>query len=92
MKAKSYKLVLLLKSDIKKEVKDKLFEEIKKQLGDVKNDKVDSLGEKKLSYPVKRERRGEFAVMNFESEKVTPEFNKRLLIRDEILRHLLIRN
>ena len=89
---KSYKLVLLLKSDLKKDLKEKLFEDIKKSLGDVKNDKVVSLGENKLSYPIKHEQKGEYTVLEFESDKVNDELNKKLLIRDEILRHLLIRN
>ncbi|HVZ12653.1 MAG TPA: 30S ribosomal protein S6 [Patescibacteria group bacterium] len=89
---KGYRLVLLLKSDLKKEAKDKLYDEIKKWLGDVKSDKVTSLGEKKLAYTIKHAKSGEYVVMNFESDKVTADFNKRLLIRDEILRHLLVRN
>jgi len=88
---KSYKLVLLLKTDTKKDAKEKLYADIKSWLGGVKSDKVDSIGEKKLSYPIKNARQGEFVVMNFESENVTDDFNKKLLIRDEILRHLLIR-
>ncbi len=88
---RSYRLVLLLKPDLKKEPKDKLFDEIKKWLGEIKNDKVDSLGEKKLAYPIKRERRGEYAVMNFEAETIDTELNKKLLIKDEVLRHLLVR-
>ena len=82
---RTYKLVLLLKPDLKKEPKDKLFDEIK-------NDKVESIGEKKLAYPIKRERRGEYAVINFETEKLDTDLNRRLLIKDEVLRHLLIRN
>ncbi len=89
---KSYRLVLLLKSDLKKEQKEKLFEDIKSSLGDVTNDKVDALGEKKLMYPIKHELKGDFAVLNFESEKVSDDLNKKLLIRDEVLRHLLVRN
>ncbi len=85
-------MVLLLKPDLKKEPKDKLFDEIKKWLGAIRNDKVDSLGEKKLAYPIKRERRGEYAVMNFEAETVDMDLNKKLLIKDEVLRHLLVRN
>ena len=85
-------MVLLLKPDLKKEPKDKLFDEIKKWLGAIKNDKVDSLGEKKLAYPIKRERRGEYAVMNFEAETIDTDLNKKLLIKDEVLRHLLVRN
>ena len=88
----SYRLVLLLKSDLKKEAKDKLYTEIKKWLGDVKDEKVELLGEKKLAYTIKHAKKGEYVVLNFESGKVDNELNKKLLIRDEILRHLLIRN
>ena len=89
---KSYKLVLLLKSDLKKDAKDKIFTDIKSWLGDVENDKADSLGEKKLAYPIKHARSGEYVVFNFESDKVSPDFNNRLVIRDGVVRHLLIRN
>jgi len=89
---RSYKLVLLLKSDLKKDAKDKLFDEVKKWLGDIKNDKVESLGEKKLAYKVKNARSGEYVSFSFEAETVGADVNKKLLIRDEILRHLLIRN
>ena len=85
-------MVLLLKPDIKKEAREKLFDEVKKWLGEIKNDKIESLGEKKLAYPIKRERRGEYAVIDFEAEAVDAELNRRLLIKDEIIRHLLVRN
>jgi small subunit ribosomal protein S6 len=89
---KNYKLVLLLKSDLKREQKDKLLEEIKKWIGEAKNEKVESIGERKLAYPIKRERKGEYVVVNFETERVDDGLNKKLIIRDEILRHLLVRN
>jgi ribosomal protein S6 len=89
---KNYKLVLLLKSDLKKEAKDKLIEDIKKWIGTVKSDKLDAIGEKKLAYTIKAQRSGDYLVYNFEADNVTDELNKRLLIRDEILRHLLVRN
>jgi ribosomal protein S6 len=89
---KSYKLVLLLKSDLKKDQKDKLFDEIKKWVGDVQNDKVESIGEKKLAYQIKHAKSGEYVAFNFESDNVNDDLNKRLLIRDEVLRHLLVRN
>lgn len=89
---KSYKLVLLLKSDLKKDAKDKLYTDIKTWLGDVKNDKAESMGEKKLAYQIKHAKSGEFVVFSFESDKVGTDLNNRLVIRDEVLRHLLIRN
>lgn len=89
---KNYQLVLLLKSDLKKDAKDKLYADIKTWIGTVASAKEESLGEKKLAYPVKRAKSGEYVVMNFETENVTDDLNKKLLIRDEILRHLLVRN
>ena len=83
---------MLLKSDLKKEQKDKLFEDVKKLIGDVSGDKTEARGEKKLSYPIKRQRSGEFVILNFDADKVDPEFNKRIGIKEEILRHLLVRS
>ncbi|HVZ66705.1 MAG TPA: 30S ribosomal protein S6 [Patescibacteria group bacterium] len=88
---RNYQLVLLLKSDLKKDQKDKLFDEVKKIMGDVKEDKVESIGEKKLAYPIKSQRSGEYVVINFATDNVTSDYNKKLLIKDEILRHLLVR-
>lgn len=82
---------MVLAPDLKKDQKDKLLDEIKKIMGEVSGDKLELLGEKKLSYPIKRERRGEFAVLSFEADNVAQDFNKRLGIREEVLRHLLVR-
>ena len=89
---RKYRLVVVLKPDLKKDQKEKFFADVKKMMGDVSQDKVESLGEKKLSYPIKKERRAEFVVLNFEADNIAGDFNKRIGIRDEILRHLLIRN
>jgi ribosomal protein S6 len=88
---RSYQLVLLLKSDLKKDQKEKLFDDVKKSLGKSKDSKINPLGERKLSFPIRRERKGEYVSLTFETDKVDEDFNKRLLIRDEILRHLLVR-
>jgi len=85
-------LVVVLKPDLKKDQKDKLFTDVKKLMGNVSGDKLESLGEKKLSYPIKRERRGEFAVLAFEADNIAQDFNKRIGIKEEVLRHLLVRN
>lgn len=83
---------MVLKPDLKKDQKDKLLTDVKKLIGDVKGDKAESLGEKKFSYPLKRERRGEFIVIAFQAESISQDFNKRLRIKEEVLRHLLVRN
>ncbi len=88
---RTYQLVLLLKSDLKKDQKDKLFDEIRKWIGKLSSEKIESLGEKKISYPIKKERRGEYVVLSFESDKVGEGLDRRLSIKDEVLRHILVR-
>ncbi len=56
---KSYRLALLLKSDLKKEAKTKLVEDIKKLVGELKEVKENEIGEKKLAYTIKKEKKGE---------------------------------
>mgnify|MGYP001580490727 FL=1 len=82
---------MVLTPDLKKDRKDKLFEDVKRIMGEVSSDKMESLGEKKLSYPIKKERRGEFVALNFEADNIAGDFNKRIGIREEVLRHLLVR-
>lgn len=87
---RSYKVVLILKSDLGKEKKAKLLESIEKMFG-AKSTKIEELGEKKLAYTIKREKKGDYAVMNLEAETINSDFEKRMLITDGILRHLTIR-
>lgn len=88
---RDYKLILLLKSDLKKEQKDKLLEDVKKYLGKTESDKMTSLGEKRLAYTIKHEQKGEYFLVEFKSDKVSGELDNRLRVNESILRHLLIR-
>ncbi|OGH12370.1 MAG: 30S ribosomal protein S6 [Candidatus Levybacteria bacterium RIFCSPHIGHO2_01_FULL_36_15] len=88
---RSYRLVLLLKSGLKKEQKDKLLESVKKWAGNIKDEKIQELGEKKLIYTVAKQRSGEYVVMDFNMEKVNLDLDKKIVIEDDILRHLLVR-
>ncbi len=87
---RSYKLVLLLKSDLAKEKKKKLLDQVETWVG-AKETKTTELGEKKLMYTIKREKKGDYVFLEFGSEKIDPGFEKRLVISDDILRHLMIR-
>lgn len=88
---RNYKLVVLLKSNLKKEQKNKLINDIKIWAGSVKNDKVTEIGEKKLAYPIKKASQGELVMLEFDQETMPTEFERRLAIQDDILRHLLVR-
>jgi ribosomal protein S6 len=90
--ARKYRLVLVLKSELKKEAKDKLLTNVKSWGGKISNDKITDLGEKKFAYPIKSAQKGDYVLMEFESESVSPELENKVRINDDILRHLLVRD
>ena len=50
------------------------------------------MGEKKLAYPIKKELSGYYYVLKVEATKeIVSEFDRRALIDETILRHLIIK-
>lgn len=50
------------------------------------------LGEKKLAYPIKKEINGYYFVMQVEANhKAVSEFNRKALLDERVLRHLIIK-
>lgn len=88
---RKYRLVLILKRALDKKAADKIVADIKKLAGDVKNDKLTEMGEKKFAYKVKGEQSGNYVVWEFEAEKVAPELEPKIKLNDDVLRHLLVR-
>jgi ribosomal protein S6 len=88
---RKYRLVLILKRALDKKAVEGLVSEVKKIAGDVKNDKLTDLGEKKFSFPIKKELSGNYLVLEFETDSVSPELENRIKLNDNILRHLMVR-
>lgn len=88
---RKYKLVLILKSELKKEAKDKLLIQIKSWGGKMSNDKITDLGEKKFAYPIKGNQKGDYVLVEFESDTISKEMEEKTRIHEDVLRHLLIR-
>ncbi len=88
---RKYRLVLILKRNLDKKAVDNLVAEVKKNAGEVKNDKLTELGEKKFAYKIKKEQSGNYIVWEFESDKVSLDLEAKLRINDNVLRHLLVR-
>lgn len=88
---RKYKLVLIFKSDIKKEEKEKMLTDIKKWGGKMEKEKVTELGEKKFAYPIKKQLKGDYVLLEFESDRVEAELENKVRIHNDILRHLLVR-
>jgi ribosomal protein S6 len=89
---RKYRLVLVLKSELKKEAKETLLSNIKTWGGKISAEKVTELGEKKFAYPIKGAQKGDYVLMEFESEAVSRELEDKTRINDDVLRHLLVRD
>lgn len=86
-----YRLVLILKRELDKNAVEKVINEVKKTAGEVKNDKLTELGEKKFAYKIKKEQSGNYIVWEFESEKISLDLEAKLRLNDNVLRHLLVK-
>ncbi len=89
-----YEIMFIVKSTIDateikntSEAYQKLVENEKGKIIDFKE-----LGEKKLAYPIKKEVNGSYFVMQIEASKETiAEFDRKISLDENILRHLIIR-
>jgi len=89
---RAYELVLVLKTSLTETNRNKLLETIKALLKDAKIVKEDSLGQKPLSYSIKKEVAGYYIDISFELKEDLPkDFEKKLSVNENILRHLLLR-
>ena len=89
---RNYQLVLVLKTSLTDANKKKVLENVKSLLKGAKFDKEEDLGEKNLSYPIKRETKGLYYNYLFEAENdIAKDLDKRITANEDILRHLLLR-
>ena len=89
-----YEIMFIVKADIaEEEVANvvKSFESIITDMGGkILNSK--DLGQKKLAYEIKKQVRGYYHLLNVECEsKAVKEFDRKALIDERILRHLIIK-
>ena len=89
-----YEIMFIVKADIaEEEVANvvKSFESIITDMGGkILNSK--DLGQKKLAYEIEKQVRGHYHLLNVECEsKAVKEFDRKALIDERILRHLIIK-
>lgn len=86
---KSYRLILILKSDAEKK---KILDSLKDWLKNLKVGEANEVGQKTLSYEIKKQNAGYFIELNIEGENIPSDFEQRLHSNEGVLRHLLLRN
>jgi small subunit ribosomal protein S6 len=89
---REYTFVVIIKSDVKKERKDALMQDVQKWIGEVESPKIESLGDRKLAYPIKKQKTGEYVTLSFAAKTIPTDVNAKMLLQEDVLRHLLIRN
>ena len=88
-----YEIMFILKSNEEEAIKSQVSE-LKAIITDM-NGEIESekeMGNRKLAYPIKKELNGYYYVMQVEaSHEAISEFDRKALINETILRHLVIR-
>lgn len=88
---RTYELVLVMRPSLSEADRKKLLETIKSWFGDLKITKEDDWGSKALKYPIKKELTGHYFDLMIEGETLPEGLEKRILLQENILRHLLLR-
>lgn len=90
---RDYELTLVLRAGLTDQEREKLLENIKKMIEDVKGkiESQDLWGKKTLAYPIKKEKEGIYVyfVLFLPGEEVFP-LEKKLKTEDGVLRYLLV--
>ena len=89
-----YEIMFIIKAELdEKSVKD-TEKAMEKVLTDMKAKIVSSkdMGQKKLAYPIKKQVRGYYFLLNVESSvDAVKEFDRKIKLDENVLRHLIIR-
>lgn len=89
-----YEIMFIVKSDVSEEDEKNTVKAFKKVLTDMGAKIINSkdLGQKKLAYEIKKQVRGYYHLLNVECDsKAVKEFDRKALIDEKILRHLIIK-
>ena len=90
----NYEIMFIVRATLESAVVDKTAESFKGIISDKKGSvsEFKALGEKKFAYPIKKEINGYYFLMQIEAPaEAIAEFDRKALIDENILRHLVIK-
>lgn len=87
-----YESVIIINPNVEEEAVNKLTDEFSALINkNGKVEKVDVLGKKKLSYEVKKNKEGYYAVLYFEAEpEIISELERNYRISDDVIKFMTI--
>lgn len=89
-----YEIMFIVKADVSEEDEKNTVKAFEKVLTDMGAKIINSkdLGQKKLAYEIKKQVRGYYHLLNVGCDsKAVKEFDRKALIDEKILRHLIIK-
>ena len=89
-----YEIMFIVRTDIDEKTQGDTVAAFSKVLTDMKAKIINTkdMGQKKLAYPIKKQLRGSYYVLNVEaSADAVKEFDRKAKIDENILRHIVIR-
>lgn len=90
----NYEIMFIVKATIDSDQIKKTSDMLKKIIEDYKSKIIEfkELGEKKLAYPIKKEMNGYYFLMEIAGTKeAISEFDRKSLLDENVLRHLIIK-
>ena len=88
-----YEIMFIVRTDIDEKTQGDTVAAFSKVLTDMKAKIINTkdMGQKKLAYPIKKQLRGNYYVLNVEaSADAVKEFDRKAKIDENILRHIVI--
>lgn len=89
-----YEIMFIVKADLSEDEEKATVKSFEKVLNDMGAKIINSkdLGQKKLAYEIKKQVRGYYHLLNVECDsKAVKEFDRKALIDEKIIRHLIIK-
>lgn len=90
----NYEIMFIVKATLDETALNNITKEVQKIITDNKSKVIEfkDMGRKKLAYPINKEVSGFYYLMNVEATHETvQEFDRRLRINENILRHLILK-
>ena len=90
---RNYELVYILRPNLEDEAKEAVFNKVKGIMeSDGQVDKVDTWGNRRLAYPIKKLNEGFYNLVYFTATSdVVNEIDRNLKIMDAVIRHMMVR-
>ena len=90
---RNYELVYILRPNLEDEAREAVFNKVKGIIeSDGQVDKVDTWGNRRLAYPIKKLNEGFYNLVYFTAtSEVVNEIDRNLKIMDSVIRHMMVR-